>query len=233
MLMMSLRGRSWIGFNQARWAFAPLGAKYLCYREPNGCSFARRHANRMSSRESSSGNVKAINIALLAGRLCFCAWRANLSSLSNKEIILAETDKGPTVADIFRRAQAIRSENGQASYKELAGQLVREYSGSPFPPTYNLTIPEQDSRAPEEDWTAGLPLVLRGIQQKDWNDIGQGIVLSLEQTENYERESGPEGNRDDWHDRSKGIRDAVEKGVGKWMPEELVKMAARQMKNRS
>jgi len=102
-----------------------------------------------------------------------------------RENILSEKPTGPTVADIFRRAQAIRGENAQGSYKEIAAQLVREYSGSPFPPTYNLTIPEQDSRAPEEDWTAGLPLVLRGIQQKDWNDIAQGIVLSLEQTENY------------------------------------------------
>ena len=167
-----------------------------------------------------------------ARRLCFSARRANLSSLSNKEINLPETDKGPTVADIFRRAQAIRRENGQASYKELAAQIVREYAGSPFPPTYNLTIPEQDSRAPEEDWTAGLPLVLRGIQQKDWNDIAQGIVLSLEQTENYERERGPEGTRDDWHDRSKGVEDATAKGVGKWMPEELIKLAEGSVQGR-
>jgi len=143
---------------------------------------------------------------------------------------LAETDRGSTVADIFRRAQAIRRENPNASYKDTAAQLVREYSSSPLPPTYNLTIPEQDERAPEEDWTAGLPLVLRGIQQKDWNDIAQGIVLSLEQTENYERERGPEGTRDDWHDRSAGIEGATDKGVGKWMPEELMKLAERQTK---
>ena len=76
---------------------------------------------------------------------------------------MTETDKGPSVADIFRRAQAIRGENAGASYKDIAKQLVREYSGAQFPPTYNLTIPEQDARAPEEDWSAGLPLVLRGI----------------------------------------------------------------------
>src|SRR5467141_2824253 len=111
----------------------------------------------------------------------------------------------PTVADIFRRAQAIRRESPQRAYKDVAKQLVREYSGTAFPPTYNLTIPEQDARAPEEDWTAGLPLVLRGIQQKDWNDVAQGIVLSLEQTENYERQRGPEGTLDKWHDRSKGV----------------------------
>src|SRR5207302_8876948 len=102
----------------------------------------------------------------------------------------SEKPIGATVADIFRRAQAIRRENAQASYKEITAQLVREYSRWPFPPTYNLTIPEQDNRAPEEDWTAGLPLVLRGIQQKDWNDIAQCIVLSLEQNENYERARG-------------------------------------------
>ena len=140
---------------------------------------------------------------------------------------MAETQSGPTVADLFRRAQAMRKENPQTAYKDIAKQLVKEFSRGTFPPTYNLTIPEQDARAPEEDWSAGLPLVLRGIQQKDWNDIAGGIVLSLEQTENYERESGPEGTRDDWHDRSKGIRGAVEKGVGKWMPEELVKLVER------
>jgi hypothetical protein len=145
---------------------------------------------------------------------------------------LAENKTGPTVADLFRRAQAVRAENQQANYKDIAGQLVREFSAGPLPPTYNLTIPEQDARAPEEDWSAGLPLVLRGIQQKDWNGIAQGIVLSLEQTENYEAARGPEGNRDDWHDRSKGIEGAVEKGVGKWMPEELMKLAERSSPNK-
>lgn len=143
------------------------------------------------------------------------------------ECILAEPNSGPTVADLFRRAQAIRKEHAHISYKDLSTQLVREFSGGPFPPTYNLTIPEQDARAPEEDWSAGLPLVLRGIQQKDWNDIAQGIVLSLEQTENYESQRGPEGTRDDWHDRTRGIKGATEKGVGRWMPEDLVKMAER------
>jgi hypothetical protein len=138
---------------------------------------------------------------------------------------LTENNKQSTVADIFRRAQAIRGESPQTSYKEIAKQLAREYSGAPFPPTYNLTIPEQDARAPQEDWSAGLPLVLRGIQQKDWQGIAQGIVLSLEQTENYEHERGPEGTRDDWHDRSKGIEGATDKGVNKWMPEELMKLA--------
>ena len=145
---------------------------------------------------------------------------------------MAETQTGPSVADLFRRAQAIRQENSQASYRDIWKQLMREYSGAPFPPTYNLTIPEQDDRAPEEDWSAGLPLVLRGIQQKDWNDIAQGIVLSLEQTENYERQRGADGSRDNWHDRSKGIEAATEKGSARWMPEDLVKLAEKSSPNK-
>src|SRR5215831_9850089 len=145
-------------------------------------------------------------------------------------MVTAMANEQPTVTDIFRRAQAIRSEKPQASYKDIAAQLAGEYSGKQFPPLYNLTIPEQDARAPEEDWSAGLPLVRRGIQFQDWNGIAQGIVLSLEQTENYERTRGSESDRDNWHDRSKGIRGAVEKGVGKWMPEELIKLAERQTK---
>jgi hypothetical protein len=136
----------------------------------------------------------------------------------------------PTVANIFRRAQAIRLENAQASYQELKDQLLKELQGRPFPPLHNLTIPEQDDRAPEEDWTAGLPLIRRGIQFQDWGEIVNGIILSLEQTENYERARGPEGNRDDWHDRSRGIEEAESKAVGKWMPEELMKLAERQSK---
>jgi hypothetical protein len=140
---------------------------------------------------------------------------------------LAETTSGPSVADLFRRAEAIRKDNASVSYKDMSAQIVREFSGGPLPPTYNLTIPEQDNRAPEEDWSAGLPLVLRGIQQKNWNDIAQGIVLSLEQVENYERQREPEGTHDKWHDRTKGVAEATAKGVNKWMPEELMKLAER------
>ncbi|MGH9966266.1 MAG: hypothetical protein ACREBG_00315 [Pyrinomonadaceae bacterium] len=135
-----------------------------------------------------------------------------------------------SVADIFLHAQDIRRQNPQMSYKELKEQLVREFKGKPFPPAYNLTIPEQDARAPEEDWSAGLALVSRGIQFEDWNDIADGIVLSLELTENYERERGPEGTRDKWHDRTRGIEDAEAKALGKWMPEELMKLAERNVK---
>jgi len=135
-----------------------------------------------------------------------------------------------TVADIFRRAQALRREHADWSYKQIKDSLLQELSGGPFPPLYNLTIPEQDDRAPEEDWTAGLPIVRRGIQFQDWGEVIDGILLSLEQTENYERARGPEGDRDDWHDRSVGINEAVAKGIGKWMPEELIALAERQGK---
>jgi hypothetical protein len=135
-----------------------------------------------------------------------------------------------TVADIFRRAQSLRQEHPDWSYKQVKEQLVKDFSGAEFPPLYNLTIPEQDARAPEEDWTAGLPIVRRGIQFQDWKEVMEGILISLEQTENYERERGPEGTRDDWHDRTVGIDDAVAKGVGKWMPEELIALAERKGK---
>ena len=138
------------------------------------------------------------------------------------------TEEKVTVADLFRRAMAIRSESSKASYQEIKDQLVREVKGKPFPSLHNVTIPEQDARAPEEDWTAGLPLVRRGIQFEDWGEIADGIILSLEQTENYEIERGGEGTRDRWHDRSVGIQDAEAKAVGKWLPEELMKLAERQ-----
>jgi len=136
----------------------------------------------------------------------------------------------PSVADLFRRAQAIRREKPQASYKELKAQLVKETAGKPFPSLRTLTIPEQDARAPEEDWSAGLPIIRRGIQFQDWKEVVDGIILSLEQTENYEDQRGPEGDRDDWHDRTVGIEEPTRKAVDKWMPEELMALAERQMK---
>jgi hypothetical protein len=135
-----------------------------------------------------------------------------------------------SAADLFRRAQELRRERPQASYKEVRDLLVKEFAGKPFPPLHNLTIPEQDDRAPEEDWTAGLPIIRRGIQFQDWNEIADGIILSLEQTENYERERGPEGDRDEWHDRTRGIEESTKKAVSKWMPEELMKLAEAQTK---
>ncbi|MDT4955932.1 MAG: hypothetical protein QOH63_2131 [Acidobacteriota bacterium] len=134
-----------------------------------------------------------------------------------------------TVSDIFRRAQALRLENPRGSYKEIKAQLLKEYEGAPFPPTDRLTIPEQDARAPEEDWTAGLPIVMRGIQQQDWKEVISGILLSLEQTENYEQQRGTQ-DQDTWHDRTVGIKESLTKGVNKWMPEELMALAERQTK---
>lgn len=135
-----------------------------------------------------------------------------------------------TVPDIFRRAQSILRENPEQTMKDLRAKLMAEYRGAPLPPVYNLTIPEQDARAPEEDWSAGLSLVLRGIQQEDWREIIEGIVMSLEQTVRYERDRGRPGSADLWHDRAAGIRGQVEKGVSKWMPEELMRLAERQTK---
>lgn len=135
-----------------------------------------------------------------------------------------------SVADLFRRAQAMRGERPQASYQDIKELLLKEFAGKPFPSLHNLTIPEQDARAPQEDWSAGLPIVRRGIQFQDWKEIADGILLSLEQTENYERERGPEGTRDKWHDRSVGIEESTQKAVGKWMPEELMKLAENQAK---
>lgn len=138
--------------------------------------------------------------------------------------------QGSSVSDLFRRAQVLRRERPNASYKEIKELLVKEFSGKAFPSLHNLTIPEQDARAPEEDWTSGLPIVRRGIQFQDWNEIADGIILSLEQTENYERQRGPEGDRDDWHDRTRGIEEPTKKAVGKWMPEELMALAERNTK---
>ena len=142
---------------------------------------------------------------------------------------MAEREQ-PTVADIFRRAQAIRRERAEMPLKDLRAQLVREYNGAPFPALDRLAIPEQDARAPEEDWSAGLSLIRRGIQNEDWAEIANGIALSLDQTERYERERGFLGAADEWHDRAAGIRGQTEKGIGKWMPEELMKLAERATK---
>ena len=135
-----------------------------------------------------------------------------------------------SASDLFRRAQALRLEKPEASYKDIREQLIKEFTGKPFPSLHNLTIPEQDSRAPEEDWSAGLPIIRRGIQFQDWKEVVDGIILSLEQTENYESQRGPEGDRDDWHDRTVGIEESTKKAVGKWMPEELMKLAEAQTK---
>ena len=136
-----------------------------------------------------------------------------------------------TVADIFRRALEIRRANANLSYKDMKQQIVNEFNGKAFPPVYNLTIPELDNIAPEEDWTSGLSLVLRGIQTEDWSEIADGIVLSLEQVENYPIQSGREDDpAKEWRNRHRGIAEAEAKNLQKWMPEELMAMAKRNTK---
>ncbi len=135
-----------------------------------------------------------------------------------------------TVPDIFRRAEAVFQEKPEMTLKELRSRLLTEYRGAPMPPLHILAIPEQDARAPEEDWSAGLSIVRRGIQREDWGEIIDGILMSLDQTVRYERERGRPGSADDWHDRTVGIRGQMQKGVGKWMPEELMRLAERATK---
>ena len=136
-----------------------------------------------------------------------------------------------TVADIFRRALELRSNNPNADYKSIKSQIVSEFSGQAFPSTAQLTIPEYDNIAPEEDWTAGLPVVLRGIQTEDWSEIAHGIVISLEQIENYPKQSGREDDPEkEWRNRHKGIAEAEAKNLSKWMPEDLMNIAKRSAK---
>ena len=125
----------------------------------------------------------------------------------------------------------MREANPSGSYKDVAAQIVSEFGGKPFPQTAFLTIPEYDNIAPQEDWTAGLPVVLRGIQNEDWKDVAHGIIISLEQVENYPKESGREDDpAKEWRNRDKGIAGAEEKVLTKWMPEELMAMAKRNVK---
>lgn len=137
----------------------------------------------------------------------------------------------PTVSDIFRRALEMRVLNPNASYKDVKAQIISEFGGGPFPSPDTLTIPEYDNITPEEDWTAGLPVVLRGIQNEDWKDVAHGIIISLEQVENYPKQSGREDDpAREWRHRTKGITEAEEKVFGKWMPEELMAIAKRNVK---
>lgn len=136
----------------------------------------------------------------------------------------------PTVPVIFRRALAFFNEREGTTLKELRSRLLQEYKGAPMPPLHLLAIPEQDARAPEEDWSAGLSIIRRGIQRESWGEIIDGILMSLDQTVRYERERGHLGAADEWHDRTVGIRGQMEKGVGKWMPEELMRLAERSTK---
>ncbi len=136
-----------------------------------------------------------------------------------------------TVSNIFRRALEMRKANPNASYKDVQSQIVSEFSGKPFPLSAYLTIPEYDDIAPEEDWTAGLPVVLRGIQTENWDEIAHGIIISLEQVENYPKESLREDSPvKEWRNRHRGIAEAEAKNMSKWMPEDLMNMAQRSVK---
>ena len=136
-----------------------------------------------------------------------------------------------TVTDVFKRALEIRKANPEVSYRELQKLIADEFSEQTFPTADKLTIPEYDNIAPEEDWTAGLPVVLRGIQEEDWNEIALGIVISLEQVENYPKQSGREDDPSkDWRNRQKGIEEAEAKNLDKWMPEDLMNLAKKSAK---
>lgn len=136
-----------------------------------------------------------------------------------------------TVSDLFRRALEIRKENPNGSFADVKDKIVSEFDGKPFPSPAFLTIPEYDNIAPEEDWTAGLPVVLRGIQTEDWSEVAHGIIISLEQVENYPKESGREDAPEkEWRNRHKGIAEEEAKNMSKWMPEELMNMAKRSTK---
>lgn len=137
-----------------------------------------------------------------------------------------------TVSDIFRRALEIRQSNPSSSFNDVKSKLVSEFDGKPLPSPAFLTIPELDDIAPEEDWTAGLPVVLRGIQNSDWSEIAHGIIISLEQVENYPKQSGREDAPEkEWRNRHKGIAEAEEKNMEKWMPEDLMNIAKRSAKS--
>lgn len=137
----------------------------------------------------------------------------------------------PTVSDLFRRALEIRKANPNGSFKDVKDKIVSEFDGKPFPSPAFLTIPEYDNIAPEEDWTAGLPVVLRGIQTESWAEVAHGIIISLEQVENYPKESGREDAPEkEWRNRHKGIAEEEAKNMSKWMPEELMNMAQRNVK---
>ncbi len=134
----------------------------------------------------------------------------------------------PTVSEIFLRALEIRKNNPAISYSDLAKQIQTEFGSGPVPSQAYLTIPEYDNIVPEEDWTAGLPVVLRGIQNNDWKDIALGIVISLEQVENYPKQSGREDDPSkQWRNRGKNIAEAEEKNLSKWMPADLMEIARR------
>ncbi|MBK9529903.1 MAG: hypothetical protein IPO41_16675 [Acidobacteria bacterium] len=89
-----------------------------------------------------------------------------------------------------------------------------------------LTI-EYDNIVPEEDWTAGLPVVLRGIQNNARADIALGIVISLEQVRKLPQTIRPRRLTRQKTEAigPKGIAGAEEKVTDKWMPADLMNIA--------
>ena len=69
-----------------------------------------------------------------------------------------------SVADLFRRAQAIRRENPQASYKEIKEQLVKE-----FRETISVAAQPDDSRTGRA--RAGRRLVRRSADRQTRHTI--------------------------------------------------------------
>jgi len=137
-----------------------------------------------------------------------------------------------TVSDIFRRALEMRAASPGGDLKDVKRQIVSEFGNGPFPSTDRLTIPEYDNVTPEEDWTSGLPIVLRGIQTQDWSELAHGIIISLEQVENYPKESGREDDpQKQWRNRNARISGAEEKVMDKWMPADLMAIAQRNVKS--
>lgn len=137
-----------------------------------------------------------------------------------------------TVSDLFRRALEIRAANPNVDISDVKRQIVSEFGSGAFPSPSFLTIPEYDNVTPEEDWSAGLPIVLRGIQTENWDEVAHGIIISLEQVENYPKQSGREDDpTKDWRNRNSRIAAAEEKVVDKWMPADLMEVARRAAKN--
>ena len=121
---------------------------------------------------------------------------------------------------------------GMLDLKDVKRQIVSEFGSGGLPSTDLLTIPEYDNVAPEEDWTSGLPVVLRGIQTGNWDEVAHGIIISLEQVENYPKQSAREDDPvKEWRDRNRRIAEAEEKVTDKWMPADLMEIAKRASKN--
>ena len=58
------------------------------------------------------------------------------------------------------------------------------------------------------------------------------MIISLEQVENYPKESGREDDpAKEWRNRGRSIAEAEEKVLEKWMPDELMEMAKRKVGN--